>query len=46
MAPAMLLTPRARFVDLDAPLLLEKDREHGLVYDGSIVHPPTAALWG
>ncbi len=46
MAPAMLLTPRARFVDLDGPLLLAKDREHGLVYEGSVVHPPKANLWG
>ena len=46
MAPAMLLTPRARFVDLDGPLLLAEDREHGLRYDGSVVYPPTPALWG
>ncbi len=46
MAPAMLLTPHARFVDLDGPLLLKRDREHGLRYDGSLVHPPEAALWG
>jgi L-Ala-D/L-Glu epimerase len=46
MAPAMLLTPQARFVDLDGPLLLARDREHGLRYDGSIVHPPDAELWG
>ncbi|HWG06856.1 MAG TPA: N-acetyl-D-Glu racemase DgcA [Beijerinckiaceae bacterium] len=46
MAPAMLLTPRARFVDLDGPLLLARDRPDGLAYDGSIVHPPTPALWG
>jgi L-Ala-D/L-Glu epimerase len=46
MAPAMLLTPRARFVDLDGPLLLARDRDHGLRYDGSLVHPPDAALWG
>ncbi len=46
MAPAMLLAPRARFVDLDGPLLLAQDREHGLVYDGSIVHPPSQELWG
>jgi len=46
MAPAMLLAPRARFVDLDGPLLLAHDRPEGLAYDGSIVHPPTAALWG
>jgi L-alanine-DL-glutamate epimerase-like enolase superfamily enzyme len=46
MAPAMLLTPQARFVDLDGPLLLAKDRDGGLRYDGSTVYPPDAALWG
>jgi L-alanine-DL-glutamate epimerase-like enolase superfamily enzyme len=46
MAPAMLLTPLARFVDLDGPLLLARDRDHGLRYDGSQVYPPDAALWG
>jgi L-alanine-DL-glutamate epimerase-like enolase superfamily enzyme len=46
MAPAMLLTPKARFVDLDGPLLLAADREDGLRYDGSIVYPPDASLWG
>lgn len=46
MAPAMLLTPQARFVDLDGPLLLARDRDHGLRYDGSLVEPPDASLWG
>lgn len=46
MAPAMLVTPRARFVDLDGPLLLARDREPGLTFDGSIIHPPSPALWG
>src|SRR5690348_6703366 len=46
MAPAMLLAPQARVVDLDGPLLLARDREHGLRYDGSLVHPPDASLWG
>jgi L-alanine-DL-glutamate epimerase-like enolase superfamily enzyme len=46
MAPAMLLTPQARFVDLDGPLLLARDRDHGLRYDGAQVYPPDAALWG
>jgi L-alanine-DL-glutamate epimerase-like enolase superfamily enzyme len=46
MAPAMLLTPQARFVDLDGPLLLAEDRDGGLRYDGSTVYPPDAALWG
>ena len=46
MAPAMLLTPRAAFVDLDGPLLLARDREPGLHYDGSLVHAPRPELWG
>jgi L-Ala-D/L-Glu epimerase len=46
MAPAMLLARQARFVDLDGPLLLARDREGGLRYDGSLVYPPEAALWG
>ena len=46
MAPAMLLTQQARFVDLDGPLLLAHDREGGLRYEGSLVYPPEATLWG
>ena len=46
MAPAMLLTPFAEVVDLDGPLLLKKDREPGIFYDGSIIHPPPSNLWG
>jgi L-Ala-D/L-Glu epimerase len=46
MAPAMLVAQRARVVDLDGPLLLAKDRPDGLRYEGSLVHPPTALLWG
>ena len=46
MAPAMLLAPLARFVDLDGPLLLARDRDGGLRYDGSMVYPPDSALWG
>jgi L-alanine-DL-glutamate epimerase-like enolase superfamily enzyme len=46
MAPALLLAQQARFVDLDGPLLLARDREGGLRYDGSLVYPPDAALWG
>jgi L-alanine-DL-glutamate epimerase-like enolase superfamily enzyme len=46
MAPAMLLAPQASVVDLDGPLLLARDREHGLRYDGSLVHPPEPSLWG
>ena len=46
MAPAMLVAQRARVVDLDGPLLLARDRPHGLRYDGSLAYPPDPALWG
>ncbi|MBI3435142.1 MAG: dipeptide epimerase [Proteobacteria bacterium] len=46
IAPALLLAQQARIVDLDGALLLARDRPHGLRYDGSVVHPPQAQLWG
>ncbi|MCF8465851.1 MAG: L-Ala-D/L-Glu epimerase [Sneathiella sp.] len=46
MAPAMILGRFARFIDLDGPLLLEKDRENGIRFDGSVMHPPSRLLWG
>ena len=47
MAPALLVAQGARFVDLDGPLLLARDRDPGLDYhpDGR-VDPPSPALWG
>ncbi len=46
VAPAMLVAQKARAVDLDGPLLLAKDRPHGLVYRDSLVFPPGPELWG
>jgi L-alanine-DL-glutamate epimerase-like enolase superfamily enzyme len=46
MAPAVLLAQDADFVDLDGPLLLAQDRAPGLHYQGSLVSPPQAELWG
>jgi L-alanine-DL-glutamate epimerase-like enolase superfamily enzyme len=46
MAPAVLLAQRAQLADLDGPLLLARDRDHGLVYSDSLVHPPEPELWG
>jgi len=46
MAPALLLAQDADFVDLDGPLLLERDRVPGLAYSSGTVMPPPAALWG
>lgn len=46
MAPAMLVAQRARVVDLDGPLLLARDRPGGLRFEGGLIHPPEAGLWG
>lgn len=46
MAPAILLTPEARFVDLDGPVILARDRDYGLAYAGGKVSPPVPDLWG
>jgi L-alanine-DL-glutamate epimerase-like enolase superfamily enzyme len=46
MAPALVIAQQADVVDLDGPLLLARDRDGGLRYDGSIVHPPERELWG
>jgi L-Ala-D/L-Glu epimerase len=46
MAPAVLLAQDADFVDLDGPLLLARDREPALKYEGSLVYPPDPGLWG
>ena len=43
---ADLVAQRARFVDLDGPLLLAEDRAERLRYDGSLVYPSEPALWG
>lgn len=46
MAPAMLLANDATYVDLDGPLFLKEDVEHGIKFDGGIMHPFTKDLWG
>ncbi|HJL17957.1 MAG TPA: N-acetyl-D-Glu racemase DgcA [Sandaracinaceae bacterium LLY-WYZ-13_1] len=46
VAPAVLLAGEARWADLDGALFLARDRTPGLRFDGAVVHPPTAALWG
>ncbi|MGA8772594.1 MAG: N-acetyl-D-Glu racemase DgcA [Rhodomicrobium sp.] len=46
MAPALLLAGDANFVDLDGPLLLARDREPGLVFNGSLIQPFGPELWG
>jgi L-Ala-D/L-Glu epimerase len=46
MAPAFIVAQMADYVDLDGPLLLAKDREHAIQYNGSLMQPPPRALWG
>ncbi|MEQ8516222.1 MAG: dipeptide epimerase [Chromatocurvus sp.] len=46
MAPGVLVAQHARFVDLDAPLLVARDRVPGLEYRGDTIQPPTRELWG
>ena len=46
MAPALLVAQGAEIVDLDGPLLLARDRPDALVYERSVVFPPSRELWG
>ncbi len=46
MAPALLVAQGAQIVDLDGPLLLAEDREPPMRFEGSLIHPAEAALWG
>ncbi|MBO6781883.1 MAG: dipeptide epimerase [Alphaproteobacteria bacterium] len=46
MAPAFLVAAHARFVDLDGPLLLSRDRDPALAADRSRLSPPARELWG
>jgi L-alanine-DL-glutamate epimerase-like enolase superfamily enzyme len=45
MAPGIIAAHNAEVVHLDGPLLLARDREPGLRYDGALVHPPTPEVW-
>lgn len=46
MAPSHVIAQLCRFVDIDGPLLAEKDRDGGLVYDHGMVSLPPARFWG
>ncbi|MFN4224997.1 MAG: N-acetyl-D-Glu racemase DgcA [Hyphomonas sp.] len=46
MAPAVLLAPLADAADLDGPLWLAEDIDHGLTWTGATLSPPAPALWG
>ena len=46
MAPARFLASNADYVDLDGPLLLARDREHGLSYRNAKIGLASRELWG
>lgn len=46
MAPIALLAPLAKYVDLDGPLLINQDRENGLLFDQGYMSIPAHFLWG
>ena len=47
MAPSYVVGQLCQFVDIDGPILLERDIEHGLQYQpGGVVAAPSAELWG
>lgn len=46
MAPAFILAQQCRWVDLDGPLLLAHDREPGIAFDGAMMQPFGAEVWG
>lgn len=46
IAPAMLLTRGARFVDIDAPALLAKDRQHAIQVKHGKASSFDSRLWG
>ena len=46
MAPALTLAQEAHWIDLDGPLLLERDRMNGLECEGSLMKPSEPSLWG
>lgn len=46
MAPALLVAQGTAFVDLDGPLLLARDREPAMRFEGSTIYPADPGLWG
>jgi L-alanine-DL-glutamate epimerase-like enolase superfamily enzyme len=46
IAPARLLASSADYADLDGPLLLARDRQHGLTYHNGNIGIPSPGLWG
>lgn len=46
MAPAFVVSLKARIADLDGPVALRSDHINGMVYRQGVVEPFSSALWG
>ena len=46
MAPAFVVSQKARIADLDGPVALRSDRIGAMTYDHGVVAPFTSELWG
>jgi len=46
MAPAFVVSQKARIADLDGPVALKTDRIGAMAYKNGVVSPFTTALWG
>jgi hypothetical protein len=46
MAPAFIVSQKARIADLDGPVALKTDRIGAMEYKQGVVGPFTTALWG
>jgi L-alanine-DL-glutamate epimerase-like enolase superfamily enzyme len=46
MAPGFVVAQLSRFVDLDGPLLLGRDREYPMRFSRGVLSPPDPRLWG
>lgn len=46
MAPAFVVSQKARIADLDGPVALKTDRVGAMAYDHGVVEPFTTELWG
>ena len=46
VAPALLLAPQAEYVDLDGPLLLDRDREGSAHEESASLLRASTAIWG
>ena len=46
MAPALMIAQQAKFVDLDGPVWIKKDRPHGLEINNGVIENLPKKLWG